>query len=115
MVGSFHLPQVAPVPHSHHALDAQQLHLLGLELLLLLLSMGRLGFAMHQRRALQLPQLREGGGTTVGSEGSGELRPSTRICLVLFACVGAAPNMNRTHVNMVPLMQVGRKLAAYYS
>lgn len=27
MVGILHLPQVAPVAHGHHAVDAEELHL----------------------------------------------------------------------------------------
>ena len=57
MVGTLHLPQVTPVAHGHHAVDAQELHLLCQELLLPTLLLGCPGCPLNQGCPLQLLDL----------------------------------------------------------
>lgn len=64
MVGALHLPQVTPVAHGHHAVDAEKLHLLGQELLPLILPLGCLGGPLDQGCPLQIPDLESEGDTT---------------------------------------------------
>ena len=61
MVGILHLPQIAPVAHGYHAVDTEELHLFGRELLPLTLPLGCPGRPLDQGGALQVPDL--------GSEG----------------------------------------------
>ena len=58
VVGTLHLPEVTAIAHGHHAVDAEELHLLRQELALLTLSLGCLDCALDQRCPLQIPDLR---------------------------------------------------------
>lgn len=74
MVATLHLPQVAPMAHGHHAVDAEELHLLCQELLLSTLLLGCLGCPLDQGCPLQISDL-GGRGYQVWL---GHERPNTR-------------------------------------
>lgn len=70
VMGALHLPQVAAVAHRHHAVDAEELHMLRQELPPTTLLLVQLGRPLDQGFMLQIPDL--GWEGTKGMAGASE-------------------------------------------
>lgn len=68
VVGALHLPQVTPVAHGHHAVDAEELHAFCWELPLLTLPLGCARCSLNQSCPLQFLDLGAWGGRQWGGD-----------------------------------------------